>query len=1240
MISPSSFDPNKPFQIVPSLKSNIFLLIKRLTIKNQGLVKTYDSILSAEKSKSATKEFQYIAPIVDYVIHEKNLFVMSESVSSLSLNDFLKKQPNLSEKESIKIIQCIISGVEELRKAQPDTIHGNLNKNNIFVLTDIDDEFICKLTDYHKIIKITGNLQNSYSIAPELLERKSCFLSENLINIDFEKNYPKADVWSIGWLFYELLFGKEIWDYTDLKKMVEFITSDDNSSFFNNAKGISENALNLLHNSLIYHPEHRISWIELLEHPLFKDMRAGEEKLEHKNSMIIKVDLYKFDLNLKKEENYSQYKFEIKGLEEVFPNELLIRQYSNEFNLINKGYEFEILDAFLIFSDANDFNPLQGKVCYKVYDKINQKNFIIRIFKVETENYAFPSFLKDCCFEYVLSKIHSKIGLNMLTIYEVFLNNLDCIDYFGNYLIFLYDDFNFFLEDLFENLTEKTIELNLSQKLMVFLAICKEFNRLKQSNFDKIQAIQSQNVVFYKNKLTNKISIKLAFFNDVNAQKPPFDMESPMLSERNFERKWQTAVFYLGTFFYQILSHRKFYNKIKSTNALQDMMLEKFLLDLFEIMTSDDLEKRTSLENLIQVLEESSLIHDKNLDFLKNLQRSKCKIDEKIIKRSFTDIYEILFHFKKAAQLFEKFIENEKPSENTIEILAKIAMNYHNDVDADKANVICYKALTLLKSDIIKGDKLDLQITKYRLNLVNGISLMALGLPDKSTTYLEAAYKIGEKIKSFYPYAQSACIKFLCDNLKIIDKTSKALGVNEKSLEILKKIKENSPFKRKLMIEFLLNFSQTYLMMGNFPKAVEFCNDALIYHERHFPEYHPFLKQCYVCMGNLNFIQGLFDKAINNFEYALNVNSKIFPPDHETFIDLNYDLGTVYSKTDASPSNYLKFFEQALESSLKNGNTKKSAKEKKEQLSLINSSIARAHYGLNKFDQAIEYFQKALNIDKELYLELNNLRIVEEYLLLGNSYSCLSNYDAALRNCEEALKIGEKLLPETDEKMVDILFDLGDICNNLKKVEEGVGYYERIIKIYEKNKKLNNDNKIFEVFMAISNLYMSLGNFEQAIKALVAGQQKYKMINKGEYNDPIIINVLNSIGALYSSSNSLDKAIKTYLESLDIAKKHFTNEEKLILDALIGLAISYFNMEDFEKAIKYFLEALEIKENKKEKGANVGDLCSNLGYAYKSLKNHEDAKKYIQKAVDYYQESLPKNHKDLISAVEMLNSLS
>lgn len=1241
MFASLSVDPSKLFQIVPSSKSNAFLLLKKISIRNLSLLSTYETILSNE-IKNQNMDSQNLIPITDYLLQDSHLFLISESLSSLSLNDFLKKTPQISPNQIIQIITSVVNGIEEMKKTHIASIHGNINKNNIFVLADIDEQLICKLTDYHKIIKITCSFQNSYSIAPELLEKKAGFLTDNL-NFDFQKAFPKADVWSLGWLVYELYFGKELWNFSDINTMLKFITNVDNSSFFE-GKQLSEQALDFLKRSLMYSPEKRMSWEEVLMHPLLSRVDQNE-KIE-----VVPIDLSKVELFLHKEEVYCKYLLDVKGLEKLNISQVAINGYSNEFNILNKNYDFDIFDYFTLFSDDGSFRPYEGKVCFRAFDKKNQKNFILRIFQIDIETPDFFNILKDCCFEQLISKSQKRLGLKILTLYDVYVNFYECFENYRSFLVLVHDNVDFFLLDLLEAISSEKLDLSFSQKIFIFLSICKEILPLKNCNFNRIQAIHAQNIAFCKDKISNKLVIKLSFFNDVTSKQ--FTNNEPNLlspslklfENKAFEQRWKGVVYYLGGFLLEILTKKRFLMKTKAMSLLKEQGIHVDIIKMIESMMTDELDERIGLEEVVNKIEEfvkNNNEIEKDLDFLKGFTKIKNqKEEDKIIINNFASIYENLFYFNKARISYEMLMINEQKTEDMLNLMCKSAFNFYLLLNYEKCNGMCYKALSLIKSDKVKSDKIEFQITKFMLNLMNGNSLISLNLPDKALNYLEAAWKLAEKIRVVNPSAQLVCVKYLCDNYKALGKLNKALNLNEKSLELLKKQKEENYIKRKYNLEFLLSFSQTYLMMGNHSKAIEFCNDALIFMEKNFNESHPYLKQCYVSLGNLNFLQGFYDKAVNNFEYALNINKKIFPADHESFIDLNYDLATVYSKTDANPLQYLKHFEEAYELFQKNSYTRKTMKEKKEQFSLIHSSIGRVYYTMGRYDKAVEFFQKALNLDKELFPDNDNLRLAELYLSLGNSFNCLSNYESALKNCQESLKIAEKLLPETDEKIVEILFDLGDICNNLKKLEEGVGYYEKIIKIYEKNKKISNESKIFEVFLALGNLHMTLGNVDQALKSLLLGQQKYKNYYKGDYNDPVILNILNSIAVVYTHSNNLEKAIKFYLESLEIAKKHFNKEEKLIIDAIIGLAISYFNSEDYEKAAKSFKEALELKEKNNEKGANVGDLCSNLGYAMKSLKNMEEAKKYFQKAVEYYEEALPKNHKDLLTAIETLRSLS
>lgn len=751
--------------------------------------------------------------------------------------------------------------------------------------------------------------------------------------MDFERDYPKADVWSVGWILYEMFFGNELWDYSDVKTMTKFITNDDNSDFFSNlGKEIPEKILDFLKMSLVYHPDKRMSWNELMSHPLLQNCFESEKV------RIIETDLSKVDLSLKKEEIYCKCLFDVKGLDDFGINQSLISGYSNEYNLINRNYEFEIYDYFHLFDESKELHPFEGKVAFRAYDRVNQKNFILRIFEINVElNENSINILRDCCYEYLISKIQRQIGANVLNLYEIFVNNFDFFERSQSYLILVHDNLDFFLLDLLESLEKNLLELTISQKLYIFLAVCQHFITLKRCNFNRIQAVHPQNIVFCRHKITNKLSIKLAFFNDVtkqnNNESVNNELVTPSLKKmenKGFEQRWKGVVYHLGVFLTELLVEKKFFNSQKSFNLLKEKQISDDLFNLVEGMLVDSYEERLGLEEIASKIDHLGLITERDFEFLRTFKINKSeKIDEKKMAKTLGSINEILFQFNKAGAFYEKVLELEQKTEEMIDIMCQIASNFLLSLDYDKCNGICYKALSLLKGEKSKSEKTNLQMAKFKLNLMNGISLMTLNLPDKAMTYLEDGMKIAEKLRVINPLPQTIIVKYLCDNYKTLGKLSKALSMNEKSLELLKKLKEESYIKKKLNADFLLNFSQTYLLMANHAKAFEFCNDAIIFNEKNFPEFHPFLKQCHVSLGNLNFLQGFFDKAVHNFEYALNINNKIFPPGHESFIDLTYDLATVYSKTNTNPSVYLKHFENALELFQNNPHIRKTVKEKK-----------------------------------------------------------------------------------------------------------------------------------------------------------------------------------------------------------------------------------------------------------------------------------------------------------------------
>lgn len=76
----------------------------------------------------------------------------------------------------------------------------------------------------------------------------------------------KADIWSLGVVFYQMLFGKYPYKGKDNK---EILYSINNKPFsFNGSTIISDSAKDFIYRCLTVDPVRRISWRKIYSHPL------------------------------------------------------------------------------------------------------------------------------------------------------------------------------------------------------------------------------------------------------------------------------------------------------------------------------------------------------------------------------------------------------------------------------------------------------------------------------------------------------------------------------------------------------------------------------------------------------------------------------------------------------------------------------------------------------------------------------------------------------------------------------------------------------------------------------------------------------------------------------------------------------------------------------------------------------------------------------------------------------------
>ena len=145
-----------------------------------------------------------IMKLYDVKKSSENLYLIVEHCNNGNLERFIKKNNGrLSEYQTLSIIKDIVSGFKSIYKS--NIVHRDLKPANILI-----NDGIYKISDFgfSKVIEsqlsmedpiLTSYVGSPYYMSPQILSRDQTYSS-------------KADIWSLGVMFYEMLYGKAPWN--------------------------------------------------------------------------------------------------------------------------------------------------------------------------------------------------------------------------------------------------------------------------------------------------------------------------------------------------------------------------------------------------------------------------------------------------------------------------------------------------------------------------------------------------------------------------------------------------------------------------------------------------------------------------------------------------------------------------------------------------------------------------------------------------------------------------------------------------------------------------------------------------------------------------------------------------------------------------------------------------------------------------------------------------------------------
>ena len=360
------------------------------TIEKRKIMMTYGKldIIFDEINIHSKLNHQNIIKLYNVYEEDESIHIIMEYANNGNLYQLIKKEKNgFSESKAFEYFIQVINAVYYLHSN--NIIHRDIKPENIL----IGDDNKLKLCDFGWAKELTLENRSTFCgtmeyMAPEIVGSE---------NYDYS-----VDIWSLGILLYEMLFGHSPFKANAINDIIQNIKTHD-LNYDENNKKISNSCKDLIQKLLNMNPQKRLKIKDILEHPFIKK-HTKKYSFNKKLSSSINDDKIKNQLSKKLNDMNNNENNNIKDIEHFSKKPL---KRANTLNLNNDStFGLKCISSKeLLFKDIKESeNPK------KLYNhKSNKQLEIIAKFryslnaqlekaKKSIENISFKSS-QSCTFE-------------------------------------------------------------------------------------------------------------------------------------------------------------------------------------------------------------------------------------------------------------------------------------------------------------------------------------------------------------------------------------------------------------------------------------------------------------------------------------------------------------------------------------------------------------------------------------------------------------------------------------------------------------------------------------------------------------------------------------------------------------------------------------------------------------------------------------------------------------------------
>jgi tetratricopeptide (TPR) repeat protein len=356
----------------------------------------------------------------------------------------------------------------------------------------------------------------------------------------------------------------------------------------------------------------------------------------------------------------------------------------------------------------------------------------------------------------------------------------------------------------------------------------------------------------------------------------------------------------------------------------------------------------------------------------------------------------------------------------------------------------------------------------------------------------------------------------------------------------------------------------------------KFYNNVCLMCKKRYPDSDHFVKVCTNCDDN--FVYCIETGCKNSNTHKLHLCSECGK------LDVCYKCGKYLGSGDAGitdrrkleesytitvqlPSEGMTIFNNGREA-LKNKDFEEALKDfrKLDEMIPNDESIATnigvALRGLNRDEEALTYFDKAINLKPGW---------PDSYAEKGITLSVTGRLNEAGPILKKAIDLGY------NESAVFFLY--GKFLREVQKQPaDAIPYYEKVIAM--------NPNVSFVLYIDIGDIYYDLEKYDESIKAF----QNYLQHKENDFY------ALSMIGDNNNMKNNFEEALKYLMQCYDM----HTGQKEKELNTQLG--ISYCGLKQYDKAEEHFKKSLSLDPNYQYALVQLGEMYYNQGRTEDAVK--------------------------------------